>query len=301
MTVSFNCATFNVGTVQDLKDLASAKNEKISNYQALNRYRKNLSVALPFVFENLDFVCMQEMLKGDAHPEHVEVEKALDKLGYHYSGNERVGVAYHKANFAECASGSITVSKKDPKVRPSFYVDLKHIRTGKIIRVISAHLKGYNVREQKEMTRESKADGCPNPRVLISKKRSATKLGDVELTETLKHVFKVNQEKPDLFIIGLDANATARYIPEPEKRVHSFRLKKMDTSHFKCDMQDTLPTIFDKADGIPRKFDYIFARTPDTHPEVQIQSQPGFDLERIRHQVLMSDHVPVFARVTIHW
>jgi endonuclease/exonuclease/phosphatase family metal-dependent hydrolase len=280
-------------------ELAFAKEDPISIDEARYRYAWNMVPTINSLVDNLDFVCLQEMLR-DKHPEHRSIEQCLGGFGFSYVGNERLGIAFDAKRFTLLSNGPTGVSEKYQKIRTSYYADIQHKRTRKIIRVVSAHLKGFNVKEQKKMTRDTKAKQCPHRRKIQRQKRDATKLGDIELMETLSHLAEVNDRKPDVIIIGLDANATAKYLPVAETRVHSFRLKKLKNANFECCTEDKLPTIFDKADGIARKFDYVFARTPEGRPEVSVHSQAGFNLQGTDHRLMMSDHVPVFAKVTIH-
>jgi endonuclease/exonuclease/phosphatase family metal-dependent hydrolase len=309
MSVELHCVTYNVGGTRDMM-LMMAKNpdihfkdpqEKEIAQKFLQERRpivtdplyegfrkaaeqKYISLALD-TFDHLhktyqpDLFCLQELYSRT--PEKRAVCSKIEALGYAIYGERDVAIAYRKDLFMPVGHGATSAQPG------AIFVDLKHMQTGKVIRVVSDHLCGFNAKTHKEEPKETK--------------KAAPRGGDNQLHETLHEFEKIgsaNQEKvaPDLIIYGLDANTTAKYLPTRKERLHPKRLKQFIDLGYSCDVRDIRPTIFDHNDGMPRKYDYIFCKAfRGQHPE--IHSGP---LEMIPSSAnAASDHLPVLA--TIKW
>ena len=87
--------------------------------------------------------------------------------------------------------------------------------------------------------RESVQTGSVEERIKGYKAR-ATRVGDNSIKESL--TFLENQISTDLFVYGLDANTTAKYL---DFRVHPKRLEQITQKGWVCDTNDKEPTIVD--------------------------------------------------------
>lgn len=295
MTTILNCGTFNVGSLDDIMNFSAHYNEAIDEQTANRRYQANAQRIIPELVANLDIICLQEMIGA----QHQFVQKLLISNGFIYVGDNRLGVAFLPERFTLLSAGN-TYVWENKAIRPSYGVDLFDKTTQKVIRVISAHLKGFNVAAQKQWTAEAKKLTIPAQiRGLKYRKNNQTIRGDLELQQALRSIQIMHASRPaELTIIGLDANATAPSIQNSEFRVHTKRLQQLSDYGFQNDNKDQDPTISDKSDGKWRRYDYIYGMTIRNNPNFTIWSHPAFQLGAQDPKTLMSDHVPVIAKIT---
>lgn len=309
MSVELHCVSYNVGGTRDMM-LMMAKNPDIHFkdpkakeiaqnflhdrraivtapiYEGFRKEaeQKYISLALA-TFDHLyqtfqpDLFCLQELYS--LTPEKRAVCSKIESLGYAIVGERDVAVAYRQDTFTPIGQGVSSV------LPGGIYVDLRHNKTGKAIRVVSDHLCGFNAKTHKEQPKEAK--------------KAAPLGGDRQLHETLQEFEKIgfaNQEKvvPELIIFGLDANSSAKYLPMKQERLHPKRLKEFTDLGYLCDTRDVQPTIIDHSDGQPRKYDYIFCKAfkgkaPEIHSTTLDMPPSSVNAA--------SDHLPVLA--TIKW
>lgn len=307
MNVSFNCATFNVGTAQDFAALISKLNSDLSVIDSYNLYEENLKNKFVDLIESFDVICLQELGMDCRHQVIYDIFK---RMNFTVVGNERLSIAFKADRFEKMADGPTfrydpdhltwwqyeltSVTEQVHKLRPSYYVDLKEPVSGAFIRVVSAHFKGFDVKKQKEMTQLARTSPEDYQRLQFKvQKMFATRQGDLEVDATLFSLDELTDEEPDLTILGVDANSTTKNVSIQQHRVHPKRLRKLEEAGFVNDTKDRAPTLYDKADGQWRKYDYLFARFATWTSEGEISSYTHFPLRETNYSEFISDHVPV--------
>lgn len=307
MNISFNCATLNVGTAQDYYELQNKLRPDISKIDSFQEYEEKLKTKIPELVENQDFVCFQE-IGSDCR--HFIIENELAKRNFKLVANERLGIAFRSDKFELLAHGPTfeydpyrltwwqyqltSITDQVSKLRPSYFADLQHKISGTFVRVVSAHFKGFNVKRQKEMTVQCRGMVDGNQKIdLTTKKIFGPRMGDLEVTAMLFSIDELTEEMPDVTILGVDANTTAKLPGHSQFRAHPKRLRKLDDQGYVRDLRDNEPTLTDKADGLGRKYDYLLALFNPDLTGSEIHSYADFKLNDKNPKNFISDHVPV--------
>lgn len=296
MNVSLNCTTFNVGQAPDFVRLMAKLNPKLSAAESYKQYEVNLEDKIPKLIEGQDFVCLQEY---GMDCRHYLVREVFEKNKFTVVSNDRLGIAFRSDRFKLLKDGPTftydphkltpwqydltAVTDMVASLRPSYYADLRHIESGSIVRVVSAHFKGFNVKAQKEM----------KAKIRNIEKTFATRLGDLEVDALLYSLIELPGKQPTITVIGVDSNTTLKNNPSSHLRIHSKRLMKLINAGFFTYTADNAPTIFDNADGAPRKYDHILAHVNAKITEWELCSYPVFQLTEKNPSDFISDHVPV--------
>lgn len=307
MTVEFKCVSYNIGGLPDTRRLLSKDNKSmISNGKVeeirkrilkneplkyddsidLCEYYKDLSknVFKALLKENPDVICLQELnlrFSGGNYysksPEHLEIMNLVD-TDYHVIGAGGTAVLVRKSKFD-------IVSHKTTDIGTTT-VDLKEKASGKLVRVLSDQVAGFNINgSNSEEDAENGDNGLENTIQYFAPKKS--------LWQKIKEfVSGRSSEEPDLVIYGLDANSS--------RKVHPERLAILTKNEFVTDDKDNEPTIIDHNDNKKHKYDYIFCRAK-TGEEVEIVSRTFKHAQTNLDQpaISLSDHVPVQATIIL--
>ena len=286
------------------EDVYSAHDRAVNDF--LNRL---LSATKPA------FVCLQEYFYEDPYS---SIRDRLHEHGYEILGANGLGIAYKMDSF-EIQNNPIF--SFDPEkfmdmelsLRSSLYCDFKERSTGRTYRVVTDHVKGFNGKDKKSQSKEH----VDMPRKYEERmqfhadrrKRSVAVSGDLSLDMGLAGVDLPTKglassflrasrlSKAPVVIYALDANAAAKHT---EERLHPKRLRLFDLWGYKGDREAKQPTIIDANDFIPRKYDYIFAKSSADVKIVELHLPELNDPELLNTPGrLMSDHLPVIARVEI--
>ncbi len=197
---------------------------------------------------------MQELYQNAL--EKQELVQKIKAAGFTILGTGDLAIAYRTEKFEFTGKSGVT-----SRINPAFYACLKEKTSGKEICVVSNHAKGFDARMQKLYTQALKQKPVTNPlenlrcdplregvqrgsveeRIKDYKAR-ATRTGDNSIKESL--TFLENQMSTDLFVYGLDANTTAKYL-DLDSRVHPKRLEQFTQKGWVCDAKDKEPTIVD--------------------------------------------------------
>jgi hypothetical protein len=262
--------------------------------------------------EAVDFFCFQEFYPDDA--EKKELVEILSKAGFTIIGNGDLGIAFKTHKFVMESSGYTS-----PDSNGALYALLKHKMSEQTLCVVTDHVRGFDARLQKTFTRAIKAGSENNPITgnpwKEGEKQAATAPGDQAIANSLKFL---NQKlSPSLFVVGLDANATARYLPT---RVHPKRMDQFFQDRWVCDEKDVNPTVIDhflepeymQKDTVPAytkmepfhpaptvavKYDYVCAKAPWGHALTITSKVLGPTPDQFK--MLISDHCPVLATIEL--
>lgn len=269
-----------------------------------------------------DILCLQE-LHGDA-PEKAELNKRITDAGFTILGQGDLAIAY-KTNRFTLINGKYGYTEGE-----AFYAHLRDKITQQVICVVTDHVTGFDSRLQKIYTQalrpQINVDGI-NPftkkpwqgvekKGVEGEKKKEPATGDKKLALSLQAI----GQDADLIVYGLDANTTAKYIPDP--RLHPKRLKQFFDAGYICDTADKAPTIVDhnldqrhvckdkvpttevqlcgrynQEANVPMKFDYVFVK-PRAGLEISITSQ-ALGPSPLEFAKLLSDHRPVYAEIRL--
>ncbi len=274
--------------------------------------------------------CLQEF---QVEKSHQAITDILTRNGYVIAGEKDNCIAYKSEDYKKVNKGRQTFdSLKSPmkgKSSPGRYVDLIHKQSKTIIRVVSHHVQGFNAVKKKKHTEEKRKSLKEKTFLPLNAKERLARFisffnsehedsaarGDAGLEHSLANIEKksckpyqlksfinLKNPKPDLIIYGLDANATAKYVSEAKMdRLHPKRMQLFDLRNYQYDQQDKTPTILDWNDLHPRKYDYVCVKTHRA-AAVAIESVciPGLNNRELLYHPdqLMSDHLPVFAKIS---
>lgn len=261
--------------------------------------------------QDVDFFCLQEFFPNTL--EKKRVIQILLNAGFSILGDDDLAIAY-KTNQFILKTASYTTSDTSG----ALYAILQHKASQEEVCLVSDHVEGFNARERKTLTRAIKAKATNNPLTNRpwegNEKQHNLGLGDEGLRYSID--FLKHELSPNLFIIGLDANATAGYLPN---RVHPKRMQLLFRAGWVCDTSDKEPTVVDhklepeymQKDKVPAftyvkqalkpevavKYDYICVQPPWGHGLTITSKSLG--PEPSQFEKLFSDHRPVFAEITM--
>ncbi len=291
-----------------------------------------VSVKLQYLIDQFQpaIFCLQEYQKEKTHQAIADI---LTKNGYIIVGEKDNCIAYKSEAYKRANKGNQTFdSLKSPmkgRSSPGRYVDLIHKQSKTIIRVVSHHVQGFNALKKKKHS-EEKRKSLEEKTILPlnaeerlahfislfdSEHEDSVARGDAAIEHSLAAIEKkscklpcfkgfltLKNPKPDLVIYGLDANATAKYVSEAKiDRLHPKRMQLFDLRGYQYSKLDTTPTILDWNDLRPRKYDYVCVKTHQA-AAITIESMciPGLNNRELLYQPgqLMSDHLPVFAKIS---
>lgn len=319
MTLELRCLSYNIGgqndmialmlfepnniidtTIRHIAERLKSRTPPVSpvefdqlNLHAKTQYEQLASKTFQAIFDSFDphLLCLQELTSG---PEHDVIIDKVKKLGYILLRENGLAIAYKQERFSLLNHAIV-----DSIENGALYADLRERRTGKIVRVVSDHLFGFNVEKYRKGKEVEASEALTR----------LTKLGDVALSCNLEAIdlepkrcsffFCGSDNRPDLVIYGLDANVTAPYIDTPSQ-VHAKRLIPFLERGYSCDMQDHLPTILDTNDAKSHKYDYIFCkalkgRLSIVDRQIDHVNDPRF---LANPTYCMSDHLPVLATIS---
>lgn len=179
-----------------------------------------------------------------------------DSLGAH-----GVTVLYCSERFERV--NDVCVQTLSSEYRCTTSVDLKDRNTGKVYRIASVHLKGYNPYEEN-----------------ISEKRNAQKRGDLELQRYVNELLQDTEGLQGIFILG-DFNEDAE---EMKARGHESRQGVLMQQHF------SWSNTFESTEvRTGRQIDWIFYRDFDAQPHTLKHLSLKQDLSASDHMLTAAE------------
>lgn len=306
--MEFNIASFNVSSTSDLRkalgiravDLGDKKVDDIYRDLALQIFSK---IAATFDTNGPDIICLQEF--SFKAPEQKPIQEFLERAGYELIGLETKDtvIAYKNDRFTAHTSKIL-----DSDNAPTISADLKHITTGKIIRVISDHVPGFDsnqyIKEADKQTSRSE---------MSETLRTLTENGDNHLKRVLQdthlvaksffeRLFKQSNEEPVLIIYAGDTNSSNAKVYRSLSPIHPERLGLLEKFGFTTDATDTEPTLTEHNTRLPYKYDHIFAKAVKGTVSIEHEEIEGLTGETMLAKYgreNMSDHVPIFAKIKL--
>jgi hypothetical protein len=262
--------------------------------------------------QDVDFYCLQEFFPHDL--EKKKVVQILLNAGFSILGDSDLGIAFKTDQFVLKNARYTTKNGSG-----ALYAILKHKESGEEICLVSDHVKGFDARKQKALTAAKKRNASVNPITNQAWEANAKQEGPLEGNQAIAHSLTILKDNntSTLFIEGLDANATAKYLKD---RVHPKRMDLFSQNGWVFDTADLALTIIDhclednymqkdqpisykyldtylKEPRVALKYDYICAKAPWGH-QINITSRP-LGPEPSQYSELISDHRPVFAKIEI--
>jgi len=306
--MEFNIASFNVSSASDLskapalgnKDPGDKKIDDIYKDLALQIFSK---IAATFDTNGPDIICLQEF--SFKAPEHKPIKEFLERAGYELIGLETKDtvIAYKNDRFSAQTSKIL-----DRDNAPTITADLKHSATGKVIRVISDHVPGFDSKQYLE-----EAGKKTSSSETAESLRSLTENGDNHLKRVLQdtnlvaksffgRLFKQSNEEPVLVIYAGDTNSSSAKVYRPLSPIHPERLGLLEKFGFTTDNTDTEPTLTEHNTRLPYKYDHIFAKAVQGTVSIKHEKIEGLTGETMLAKYgreNMSDHVPIFAKIKL--
>ncbi len=307
-TIRYCCATYNVSTVSDFclrLDRYSAQVSSPHAFQILKKSPDSRSAADHYKLQQIaldiyaqlspslflpqlgafgqlpDVICLQELYRQD--PEKQPLIACIEQQGYQICGQKDTAIAFVRSRFSLI---------REKQLESSFFIDLKDRLQPLAIRVVSDHLAGFNAQTQKRATARIKEWArAPEDRTIQSDrelKKWGPWQGDQDLIQNLSALAQENIHPPELIIYGLDANATGAYVSKGS-RLHPKRLAPFKQNGFVSDETDCSPTIIDFNDEVPRRYDYLFAKTLKGSLKLTSRT-PFYALDN--PELTFSDHLP---------
>lgn len=306
--MEFNIASFNVSSTSDLSkaldrravDLGDTKVEDIYKDLALQIFSK---IAATFDTNGPDIICLQEF--SFKAPEHKSIKDFLERAGYDLIGTETKDtvIAYKNDRFTPHTSKIL-----DSDNAPTITADLKHSASGKIIRVISDHVPGFNSQKYIEEASNKKSSSEIQENI-----RTLTENGDNHLKRVLQdtnlvakslfeRLFKPSNEEPVLIIYAGDTNSSNAKVYKSLSPIYPERLGLLEKFGFTTDPTDTEPTLTEHNTRLPYKYDHIFAKAVKGTVSIEHEEIEGLTGEKMLAKYgreNMSDHVPIFAKIKL--
>lgn len=310
--MDYLCASYNLSTLHDMVRRLDEKSVEVKDRAEIVQYAENhFKKVFASTFQTVitdygrtarpHFICFQECYPKS--PEKQELVDTLKSLGYSLCDAKDTAIAFATKRFKPILQGETEAG--------ALFVDLVDQRGRVAIRIISDHVAGFNVKSHKSSTLELKRGALSvEERRRLNENRLDAKQGDRDLLLSIKATLPthpknwgvvdrvknlLSKSSIDLVIYGLDANATASYLPK-ESRAHGRRLDVFEQLGFICDMEDRNFTIIDYNDHIPRKYDYLFVKAISGSVEI---SSKAIEVDIEDPLSSFSDHRPILA--TIHF
>lgn len=306
--MELNIASFNVSSASDLRkaldrrviDQGGKTVDEIYNDLALQMFSK---IAATFDTNGPDIICLQEF--STKAPEHKPIQEFLKRAGYELIGLETKDtvIAYKNDRFTKHSSEIL-----DSDNAPTITADLKDSITGKVIRVISDHVPGFNSQEYiKEADKKTSKDEMPESI------RMQTDNGDNHIKRILektnltakgffKRLFSESNQEPALIIYAGDTNSSNARVHKSISPIHPDRIGLLEKLGFATDQTDIEPTLIEHNTRLPYKYDHIFAKAITGSMSIEHQEIEGLTGEAMLAKYVrenMSDHVPIFAKIKL--
>jgi endonuclease/exonuclease/phosphatase family metal-dependent hydrolase len=296
MTISISLASWNVSNAVEYDSTVNSNPSNDASPKGIEEYSaKILGVLTKINSFAPDIICLQEFkiksaiqLKNEiaqAGPEkkvfkakfkeHEELETALEKEGYTLVAKDETVVAYKTKLF--------DLIKQETRGNTAS-VDLKMPTTGKVIRVISDHVDGFNITQSEEY------------------RAAAVQAGDQALKRVLARAKENSGEaenQPCAVIYSADTNTTSPSSPRP---IYPERLGILYAEGYLEDIENIHPTTVGARDNLPYQYDHILVKGNGTQVNIANVDIPGLDSDIILdncQELIGSDHLPIFSRVLI--
>ncbi len=205
------------------------------------------------------------------------------------------------------------------ELKPDMAVDVVHKETGLKLKVVSGHPKGFDGSAAKGATAQRKQVADYAKKALSDEPKERQKMyltrtkaengegpgkGDASLDLTLTTIDK--DPNAHVVIVGLDANATAKFQKSEataKTNLHPKRMRLFEMLGYIFDKLASNATIMDGNDFVPRKYDYVSAKSKlkDTELVVREEVVPGVNNPELLKEpgYIKSDHLPAIATITI--